>query len=111
MASRDIVPSALNSFGTSNQFQYFGLATPFRILEYNARLDLNFFEPYQITLLGDYAKNLALDPAAVSAVAVNNRAANNPDGSTGAYAGGDTAWYVGVQFGKALFEKAGDWNA
>jgi hypothetical protein len=111
MALRDIVPSELNNFGTTNQWQYFGLATPFHVLEYNGRLDLNFFEPYQITLLGDYAKNLALDPTAVNAIAINNRGSNNADGSVGNYAGGDTAWYVGLQFGKAVFEKAGDWNA
>jgi hypothetical protein len=105
------VPDALNNFGTTNQFQYFGLATPFRVWEYNLRLDLNFFEPYQISLLGDYAKNVAWDPAAIDAVAINNRAANNADGSVGPYAGGNVAWFMGVQFGKAVFEKAGDWNA
>jgi hypothetical protein len=110
MALRNIVPDALNNFGTSNQFQYFGLATPFHVLEYNARIDLNFFEPWQITLLGDYAKNLALDRSNLDTLGINNRGPNGADGSLGNYAGGDTAWFVGLQFGKPVFEKFGDWN-
>lgn len=111
MALRNIVPDALNNFGTTNQFQYFGLATPFHVLEYNARIDLNFFEPWQISLLGDYAKNLALDETNLNTLGINNRGSNNPDGSVGSYTGGDTAWFVGLQVGKPVFEKAGDWNA
>ena len=107
---RNIVPDELNNFGTSSQFQYFGLATPFHVLEWNGRLDFTGWEPCQISLFGDYARNLAWNKSAIDAVAVNNRGANNIDGTTGSYAGGDTAWYVGAQFGKPSFERAGDWN-
>jgi hypothetical protein len=36
---------------------------------------------------------------------------NNRTGGTGAWDGGDTAWYMGVNFGKAIpaFDKRGDW--
>ncbi len=113
MALRNIVPSALNNFGTTNQYQYFGLASPFSILNYTGKIDLNFFEPYQISLLGDYSKNLSFDQAAIDAIAVNNRGAlaeGDADG-IGAYEGGDTAWSVQLQIGKGKFEKRWDWSA
>lgn len=105
---RNITPSPLNGFGTTNQFQYFGLATPFRQLAWAGRLDFNQFEPVQISLLGEYVKNLAFDQAAINAVAVNNRSG----GGVGAFDGGDTAWYLGVNVGMPVstFAKRGDWS-
>lgn len=113
MALRNIIPSALNDYGTKNQFQYFGLATPFKVTSYSGRIDFNFFEPYQISLLGEYAKNLEFDAAAVDAIAVNNRGAIEEGAveGIGKYEGGDTAWSVQLQVGKGKFEKRWDWNA
>ena len=132
MALRNIIPSALNNFGTSQQFQYFGLATPFQVLSFTGRLDFNQWEPCQISLRGEYARNLAFDQFDIDSKAVNNRGALPPvdpaaapattvaaDGSTtttapspvGAYEGGDTAWMLNLQIGKSVFEKRGDWNA
>jgi hypothetical protein len=104
---RNITPTALNGFGTTNQFQYFGLATQFKQIAWSGRLDFNHFEPVQISLLGDYVKNLAFDQNAINSVAVNNRAG----GGAGAFDGGDTAWYMGVNFGKpySTFDRRGDW--
>lgn len=113
MALRNIIPSALNDYGTKNQFQYFGLATPYTIANYSGKIDLNFFEPYQISLLGDYSKNLAFDQSAIDAIAVNNRGPVAADSATGigSYAGGDTAWSLQLQVGKGKFEKRWDWSA
>lgn len=104
---RNITPTALNGFGTTNQFQYFGLASEFRQIYWTGRVDFNHFEPLQISLLGEYIKNTAFDRAAVSSVAVNNLTG----GGAGAYDGGDTAWYMGVNFGKSIpaFDRRGDW--
>lgn len=104
---RNITPTALNGFGTTNQFQYFGLATPFRQIAWSGRLDFNHYEPVQVSLVGDYIKNLAFNQSAINSVAVNNRTG----GGAGAFDGGDTAWYMGVNFGKALpaFNQRGDW--
>jgi hypothetical protein len=125
-ALRSIIPDALNDFGASKQYQYFGLATPFEVLAWTGRIDLNHFEPVQISLLGEYAMNLAFDKNAINEVAVNNRgplppapaSATTPaDGSTstapaptGSFDGGNTAWNVALKVGKPVFEKAGDWN-
>lgn len=133
MALRDIIPSVLNDFGTSKQYQYFGLATPFRVASFNGRIDLNFWEPYQLSIFGDYARNLDFNQAEIEAMAVNNRGAIeaepvvdpvvDPEAEAlvadeaaaqapeiGAYEGGDTAWSMNVQFGKEKLEKRWDWN-
>jgi Putative porin len=128
MALRNIIPSALNNFGTSQQYQYFGLATPFHELAYNFKIDFNNFEPCQVSLMGEYVKNLAFKNSGIESKAVNNRGAvatpaattttTAADGTTttttptpvGNYEGGDTAWSVSLQLGKTVFEERGDWN-
>jgi len=110
MALRDIVPTADNGFGTTNQFQYFGLATPFHELAFQGELDYNRFEPAQISLYGQWVENLALNHNYVNSVAVNNRGPDTALGSVGSWSGGTAAWNVGVRVGKAAMEKRGDWN-
>lgn len=100
---RDITPTANNANGDEKQFQYFGLATPFTELAFTARIDFNRFEPFQISLLGEAVRNLAFDSGDVAAKAVNNF-----EGSS--YAGGDTAWILGLQVGDAALEERWDWN-
>lgn len=112
MALRDIVPDASNDFGAINQWQYFGLATPYQNLVLTGRLEYKRFEPVTIALFGEYAKNLSYNQSAINAIAVNNRGPNDDDLSDtiGSYAGGDTAWIVGVEVGKAKMLKRWDWN-
>lgn len=109
MALRNIVPNASNNFGTTNQFQYFGLATPFENFVLTGRLDYNGFEPFQVSLIGEYVKNLAFDQEEINLKAINNRGETTPGGLTN-YEGGDTAWLVGIKVGKAALEKRGDWT-
>jgi len=61
MPLRNITPTAANGFGTTNQWQYFGLASEFRPIVATAQLDLNHFEPFQITFFGEAVKNTAYD--------------------------------------------------
>lgn len=110
MALRDIIPDPLNDFGTSKQWQYFGLASKFRVLNYTGRIDLDHFEPVRIGIFGEYAVNLAHDPQDIETKAVNNRGPVAEGQSVGRYAGGDTAWNVGVQFGEPKPKEKGDWN-
>jgi len=111
MALRDIVADASNDFGTINQFQYFGLASKFRPLVLSGRLDYNGFEPVQVSLIGDYVKNLAWNGNDIESKAVNNRGPTSAGNSTGAYAGGDTAWMLTLRAGNAAMEKRGHWQA
>lgn len=119
MPLRSIIPDPLNNFGTTNQYQYFGLASKYQVLHYNARVDLDFFEPVRVTLLGEYATNVGYQPEVVRFSAVNNRgpvpvpadgAAVDP-GAVGEWAGGTEAWNLGIQFGHAAYRKRGDWQA
>jgi len=107
---RNILPTAQNGFGTTNQFQYFGLATPFHEFAVSGQLDYNHFEPFQVSLYGDFVKNLAFDKTAIDAIAVNNRGAVSKSGIA-SFAGGDTGWIVGLRVGSAALANRWDWNA
>ena len=108
---RDIIPSPINGFGTQYQYQYFGLATPFRELAFTGKVDFNMWEPYQLSLIGEYVENLDFDRAKINEVAVNNRGADPILGQIGEFEGDPTGWLVRLQFGKPKFEKRGDWSA
>jgi hypothetical protein len=110
-ALRDIIPGAINGFGTTNQYQYFGLASPFEELAFTGKIDFNHWEPYQLSLIGEYVENLSFDKDAINQFAVNNRGTDPVLGQVGDYAGDGTGWLVKLQFGKPTFEKAGDWSA
>ena len=111
MALRNIVPDVNNNFGTSNQFQYFGLATAFREVALTGRLECNRWEPFQISLTGEFVKNLAFERSIIDAKAVNNRGATLASGANGSFEGGDMGWTLGLQVGTAALAKRGDWNA
>lgn len=105
MALRNIVPTDANDFGDSHQYQYYGLATPFRVLTATARLDYSAYDPYQWTFIGEYSQNIAFDSSAIAAKAVNNRVGTG----IGSFEGGNTAWNAGIQFGRTALENRGDW--
>jgi hypothetical protein len=105
MFLRDIINNASNNNGQSYQYQYYGLATPFRDLALTGRLDYTGYEPLQISLVGEYIQNLAYDGSAIAAKAVNNRLKD------GTFVGGDKAWLLNLQVGKPAMEKWGDWLA
>jgi len=113
---RNIIPDATNGFGTINQWQYFGLATEFRNVALTGRLDLDYFEPVRISLIGEYIKNTAFNKEDIEAIAVNNRgplplnAEGIPTGDIAPFEGTDTAWTVGVKFGHPALEKRGAWQ-
>lgn len=109
MYLRDIIPDANNNFGTLNQYQYFGLATPFRVLAFTGRLDFDHFNPFHIALDGEVLKNLAFDESEIGAKAVNNCGT----GSTATYCGfdgGDTGYFLRATLGAQKLEHLGDWN-
>lgn len=109
-ALRNIVPTADNNFGTSNQFQYFGLASPFRVLSITGQIDYSRYEPFHIIAYGEYAQNLAWDRNAVGENAINNRGPRTAAGLPGLYEGGNTAWIAGLRVGQPLLAKRWDWN-
>ncbi len=108
---RNITPDPANNNGTINQFQYYGLATPFENLTFTAKIDYDGFDSIRLSALTEVIKNVAFDQSALNTNAVNNRGPD-PDGAgplLGNYDGGDTAYYTGFQIGKPQMELFGDW--
>jgi Putative porin len=108
---RNILPVPENNFGTTKQFQYFGLATPFRDAAFTGTLTWSHYDPFHVWLTGEWIKNTAFDSEAINRIAVNNRGPNLANGSPGSFVGGDTAWLIQVKFGSPALEKRWDWNA
>lgn len=113
---RQIIPGPYNDFGAINQWQYFGLATPFQNLALTGKLTYDGFEPVTVSLIGEFVQNLAFDTEAIDAIAVNNRGAvisDDPDidtSATGPFEGSGTAWLVDLEVGHAELDKLGAWQ-
>ena len=107
---RDIIPDAENDFGAIDQFQYFGLATPFHELAFTGQLNYDHFAPIRVSLIGEYVQNVAFDGDKISAIAVNNRGPTTAAGNPGAFLGGNAGWIVTLKVGDASLEKRGDWD-
>ncbi len=106
-ALRNITPNASNNFGTTNQFQYFGLASKFTQLALTGKLDYSHFEPFHVVLSGEYVKNTAFNQADIASKAVNNRGPSSS--GIGEFAGGDTAWIVNLRLGSPALVNRWDW--
>ncbi|EIP96895.1 hypothetical protein OpiT1DRAFT_01322 [Opitutaceae bacterium TAV1] len=111
MELRNIIPSLENNNGTINQWQYYGLATPFRELAFTGRLDFTHFDPVHVSLEIEAVKNLAYDEAAIDAKAVNNRVPSAPGDPAGSFDGGDFGWFARLNVGNPVLERFGDWQA
>ena len=109
MALRNIVPTAANDNGNADQFQYYGLATPFHEVAVTGRLDYNHFEPFQVSLTGEWVTNTAFNEAGIASKAVNNRATAS-SGTVGRFIGGNSGWNVYVTLGAPVLQKRWDWN-
>jgi hypothetical protein len=120
---RNIIPTVDNGFGTMKQFQYFGLATPFRVVDVTSSLDYARFDPVHMTLFGQWIENVAFDWHDINdnPRVVNNRGPNLPPpapggvpipGATprpGRFQGGNTGWIAGLKIGHPALEKRWDW--
>ncbi|MES2706613.1 MAG: putative porin [Verrucomicrobiota bacterium] len=110
---RQIIPDASNNYGTSNQYQYFGLASKFTPLVVSGKLEYSGWDPAMIAVHGEYIKNTSFDRQEIDAVAVNNRGPMTTDsgGGTrpGAFEGDDTAWIAGLKVGRTAMAARGDW--
>jgi hypothetical protein len=107
---RDIIPTAQNDFGTIDQFQYFGLATPFHELDFTGQLNYDHFAPIRASLIGEFVDNYAWSFNRINAVAVNNRGPDTASGGLGPYLGGNTAWIITLRVGDASLERLGNWD-
>jgi hypothetical protein len=110
MSLRQIVPTANNNFGTTDQFQYYGLASRFQDVSATAHLDLNHFDPFHIGIDAEFVENVAFDKVAMEAIALNNRGPVPTGGTIGTFDGGNVGYYVRGLFGSQELEHRWDWN-
>lgn len=112
IALRDIPATVDNGYGTQNQYQYFGLATPFHVLSANGRLEYRHWEPFVVSISGEWDQNLAWNSSNI----LNNGPAqlqgpiNNPGSNGTGYGGGNTAWLVQMKVGSGALQKRWDWD-
>ena len=111
MALRNITPDLkLNDGGNSLQFQYYGLASKFAVMAADVRLDFNHFEPFQISLLGEFVKNRGFNSAEIALKAENNLGPVTKANPNGEFIGSDTAWLVGISLGDVALKERWKWN-
>ena len=117
MELRDIQATADNGYGTQNQYQYFGLATPFQILSANGRLEYRHFEPFILSISGEWDQNMAWSTSNIQNAgpsdALNPYNVHGPinnTGSTGNYLGGNNAWIGQFKVGSGSLQKRWDWD-
>ncbi len=106
---RDIVPTADNDFGTIDQFQYFGLATPFHDLAITGQVDYSHYDPVHFALQGEFITNLAFNENHINAIAVNNRGPNSVSGAVGNFEGGNKAGIVELRAGSPALDHRWAW--
>lgn len=91
-------------------YQYFGLASAFRVVDVTARLDLAQFNPVHVVFDGTYVQNVAFDPKLMENIAVNNRGAS-PDGvNPGQFNGGNKGAMGRVSVGYPTIGDFGQWS-
>jgi len=111
IALHDIESDVSNNYGTTNQWQYYGLATPFHELALTGKLDYSPFAPFHVWLAGEYVQNLAFDRNAIENSGPSNLLGPvNNLGSNNVYNGGNTAWIATLNLGHIALEKAWDWT-
>ncbi len=98
-----------NTLTQINSAGLFGLASNYRILNFNALYDLALFSPHHLKFSADYAKNIGFNandilsryPLGISSVG----GTGNPLSSAGTY-----AWQVRADLGWPKFDVAGHWS-
>jgi len=114
IALRNITPNATNDFGGINQWQYYGLATPFHEGAVTSQLDFSQFDPFHIMLQGEFVKNFAFDRNAILSNGppqqigpVNNLTSSSDINS---FNGGDMGYNMSLNLGAPTITKLWDWN-
>ncbi|HEX4084283.1 MAG TPA: putative porin [Chthoniobacteraceae bacterium] len=107
---RDIIPTAQNDYGTIDQYQYYGLASPFHELDFTGQLNYDRFAPIRVSLIGEFVDNLAFNGSKIGAIAVNNRGPDTASGALGNFEGGSNGWIITLTAGDAALEKLWDWS-
>ena len=111
-AIRDIIPVTGNPL-TSPDPQYYGLASRFNVLDIHPRVDITTYHPIDVSLEGQFIKNLAYNSNEILAHGPTDGPVGpvNNIGSNSHYQGGDTGYMVKATLGALEINKLWDWNA
>jgi hypothetical protein len=104
-----------------NQYQYFGLITPFNILSANGRLEYKRWEPFVVSLSGEWDRNLAFNRSNILGAGPSSGAENNYNDTLitgpvnninngGSYNGGNNAYIMQMKVGSGALQKRWDWD-
>lgn len=109
-ALRNIIADTYNNFGTTAQYQYFGLAAQFRPVVASGEIDIGSFHPVHIVLNGEYIVNTAFDLRSIIANVPQNNRRGMPDGSAGSFNGGARGYLAEATIGHRQIRHLWDWN-
>ena len=113
MALRNIIAQTTSTGALSPQYEYYGLAAPFRVVELTGRVDFSHFNPIHVMVDGTFIDNTAFNWSYMESVAVNNRGPSpNPSaGTVGTFNGGNIGAMARVTVGYPQLKQLWDWNA
>jgi Putative porin len=101
----------------SSEYQYYGLATPFQIFSANGRLEYRHWEPFVVSLSGEWDQNMAWNASNInnagppeSASSANIHGPINNVNSSNVYDGGNNAWIAQLKVGSGALQKRWDWD-
>jgi len=99
---RQFVPSANPN---APEYQYFGYASKFGVLDVYSRLDVATYDPIHVSLEADYLKNLLFDHSEIN----GKNPVNNLNGGND-WEGGDTGFLVRATVGNQDIDELWKWN-
>ena len=100
-----VTPTSVNAIG---EYQYYGLASPFRVADLTMRLDMARFAPVHITFNGDFAYNTEYNASKILAKNPDNNLTTS--GSSQKLQSGPLAFQTGLTVGMPDIRDYGDWN-
>ncbi len=98
---------------TDPEFQYFGLASSFRVVDINVGLDIPLYGAVHAQLDFEATRNLAFNAAGINARGPVNNFASCPADTPNCAAqwvGGGDAWQTQLRVGHAKIDAAREWN-
>jgi hypothetical protein len=109
---REIIPNPSSPLNYA-QPQLLGLSYSYRILDVVEQVDMPLFGKNHLVLAGDYARNLAYDPARILSnplIQPVNNYESTESGDLGPYHSGNNAWLVQATVGNPKPGAPGDWG-
>jgi hypothetical protein len=93
-----------------HEFQYYGLASPFRELNATFQFDFAKYDPLHIVFDADFVTNLAFDKNSIAAKFPVNNLAGTLTGGPGPWEGGGNGYQASLTVGHPHIVNLWDWN-